>query len=221
MTTKKEIFGQQMAEAKPALHAAIKSVSGIKKRNLVEIPAELPKNPPDTTLWAFQGALILLGHEKIDWRQCKQVMTNAKFVRNMIDLDFDTIHVTKQSHGIPIVKKKIHKSKSQMSQETTKLTQVITTNISLLISHYNIDLAKPLMDIIIGFTFEIESYKVSKGVSLYFWNEINYNYEYAIKRTRSAGPLVMWTKSVIKYCLLRQTTMDSLRMSPIDCKLEQ
>lgn len=212
-----ELFEAEMAEVKPMLEASIKSLSGIRRAVLVEIPPELPKNPPDVILWSFQGAFVLLGHGMADWTQCKNLMMDAKFVRNMIDLDLNTILIKSGKRNIPMVQRKVMKKKSTINQEKRKTTKIITTNISLLISKYNIDLPKPLIDIIMVFTLEIQPFQMTKFVSLRFWNEHKYNYEYASKYCRACGPLVQWTKSVVKYCQQRQKVMRYLE-TKIDFK---
>ena len=103
-------INDELAEARPALEAAIKSVQNISKKQLDCIRAL--KKPPMLIAMTLEAACILLKKRCRDWREIRKHMSKPCFIIDLIQ--FDTTTVT--SKMIKILEKK-HLSNEKFTYE--------------------------------------------------------------------------------------------------------
>ncbi|WIA13579.1 hypothetical protein OEZ85_007146 [Tetradesmus obliquus] len=78
----------ELAEAMPALQAAIDSLKALNKNDIVEIKS-FPKPPPLVQM--TMEAVCILKQEKPDWDTAKRVLGDVNFMRSLEDFDKDNI----------------------------------------------------------------------------------------------------------------------------------
>jgi len=86
---RKEEAQRDLNEAEPALHAAQRSVQGIKKRDLDEIKALA--RPPDNVRLTLECVAIMLGEKKGEWKDVRKIVGKSEFIPSILNFDANSL----------------------------------------------------------------------------------------------------------------------------------
>uniref|UniRef100_A0A7N8XJR9 Dynein axonemal heavy chain 10 n=1 Tax=Mastacembelus armatus TaxID=205130 RepID=A0A7N8XJR9_9TELE len=79
-----------LAEALPALEAARNALQDLEKSDVTEIRSFA--KPPKQVQVVCECILVLRGYKEISWQSAKAMMSEANFLRSLMEMDCDSIH---------------------------------------------------------------------------------------------------------------------------------
>jgi len=84
-----------LKQALPALLEATEALNNLNKNDITEIRSFT--TPPEPVQVVTECVAILLGYKEINWKVCKQMMSDPRFLSTLKGLDVDAITLRQQS----------------------------------------------------------------------------------------------------------------------------
>ncbi|KAM3610556.1 uncharacterized protein V6R79_005609 [Siganus canaliculatus] len=89
IAAEKQEAESSLAEALPALESAREALQDLEKSDVTEIKSFA--KPPKQVQVVCECILVLRGHKEINWQAAKGMMSEANFLRSLMDMDCDSI----------------------------------------------------------------------------------------------------------------------------------
>ncbi|KAK9522770.1 hypothetical protein VZT92_019216 [Zoarces viviparus] len=90
IAVEQEEIESSLAESQPALEAARRTLQDLEKSDVVDIRSFA--KPPKQVLVVCECVLVIRGYKEINWQSAKGMMSEADFLRSLIEMDVDSIN---------------------------------------------------------------------------------------------------------------------------------